>query len=152
MRTYDPFVNSPEISRLFSGSTCGCRSTQTVRNPCSGAQNRGPVQSASAVCFIAYFCCCNRKCGAMYCSCRQGCAWACKGSSPVCVRSVREIEFLLQYWRLVIGGRGKHLANGCVQDRCSSARRNRFLLRLLFRVELCGSNWNNVGVLEHARS
>jgi len=33
-RKYDPFVNSPEISRLFFGSTCGWRRTQKLRNLC----------------------------------------------------------------------------------------------------------------------
>jgi hypothetical protein len=42
----------------------------------------------SAVCSFAYFCCCNAKCGAMCCSCRQGCAAACRRSSLVFVRSI----------------------------------------------------------------
>jgi hypothetical protein len=62
------------------------------------------------------------------------------------------LQFLLQYLGLVTVGRSEHLANRCVRDRCSSVRRNRFFLGLMFGVELCGSDGNEFGVFEHARS
>ena len=46
----------------------------------------------------------------------------------------------------------EHVANRAARDSSRSDGRNRFLLRLLFRVELCSSNGNDVGVFEHARS
>jgi hypothetical protein len=46
----------------------------------------------------------------------------------------------------------EHRPNGHARDGSRSDRRNRFSLRLLFRVELCGGNGNDIGVFEHARS
>ena len=71
---------------------------------------------------------------------------------PLCACAQCAVLRLLQYLRSVTVVSCEHLANRYLQDRSGSARRNRFFLRLLFRVELGSSNWNDVGVFEHARS
>jgi hypothetical protein len=47
-------------------------------------------------------------------------------------------------------GSCEHLANRAARDSSRSDGRNCVLLRLLFRVELCSSNGNDVGVFDHA--
>src|SRR5437773_911788 len=90
-RTYDPVVYSPGVKCfVFSGHIsmqAAFRRYETLLRK----RKSGFVQSASAVCFFAYFCCCNGNCGAMCCSCRRSLRLACKGFSRVCVRWVREI-------------------------------------------------------------
>ena len=69
--------------------------------------------------------------------------------SRACAQS---LWLFLQYLGFVTVGGFEHLANRYLQDRSNSARRNRFSLRLLYRVELSGSNGNDFGAFEHARS
>src|SRR5260370_11817216 len=88
MRTCDPFVYSPGVKCFVFSDPSDCRRTQRIRKALLRSAKLIPVRSESAVCSFAYFCCCNGKCGAMCCSCRQGCAGACKRSSLVCVRSI----------------------------------------------------------------
>jgi hypothetical protein len=103
---------------LFSASTRRCRLHLEETKTLFGSAKLRRVQSASAVRWFAYLCCCNRKCAAMCCSCRGRCARECKGSSLVFVRPFARL-FFLQYLRWVAVSRGEDLANRCVRGRCS---------------------------------
>ena len=72
-------------------------------------------------------------------------------SSSACA-ACGTLRLLLQYLGFPTVGSCEHLANRAARDSSRSDGRNCFLLRLLFRVELCSSNGNDVGVFEHARS
>ena len=104
------------------------------------------------MCSLAYFC-------------------AATGNAGLCVAAVvaaalGHVKDLPSYWGAEFGSlqlllpqshgvtvvSGEHLGDGHAGHRTRSAQRNRFFLRLLFRVELCGSNGNDVGVFEYARS
>jgi hypothetical protein len=74
MRTCDPFVNSPGEKWFVFSDPSDCRRTQRIRKALLRSAKLMPVRSESAVCSFAYFCCCNGKCVARCCSCRQGCA------------------------------------------------------------------------------
>jgi hypothetical protein len=109
IRTYNPFVNSPEISRLFSGPTSGCRGTRTVRNLCSVARSRGLCR--------AYQLCVSLHISAAATGNAGLCIAAVVGAALGHVKYLRScscapfarLQFLLQYLRLVALGRGKHL-------------------------------------------
>ena len=145
MRTCDPFVYSLGVKCFVFSSKYlvrGC--TQRMRKALLKNPKLMLVRRASAVCSFAYFCCCNGKCGAMCCSCRQGCAGACKGSS-LCACAQCAVFWFLQYLRLVTAGSCEHLANCHARDHSSWDRRNRFCSQLLFGLALCGSDRNDFG-------
>jgi hypothetical protein len=143
---------APKIRRLFSWSACNRRRSSEAANPVFGSAKQGLCTVNQLVGFFAYFCCCNRKCVAMCCSCRRSCAWHVQDLRSCAYAPLARLQFLLHYLALVTVGCSEHVANGYVRDRCGSFRRNRLFLRLLFRVELCGSDRNDFGVFEHARS
>src|SRR5438552_9303880 len=64
--------------------------TKVMRKLCSEPQNGWWFAGITCV-FVCIFLVLQRKCGAMCCSCRQGCAWACKRSCLACVRSMRSV-------------------------------------------------------------
>jgi hypothetical protein len=153
MRTYEPFVHRLGVKWLVFSSNISLQPAPTGWEGSLLPKSKTVVDAQGISCvFLCIFLLRQRETRAMCCSCRRSCAWACKGSSLVCVRSMCGVLRLLQYLHSVTVVSCEHVANRYLQDRSSSARRNRFFLRFLFRVELCGSNGNDVGVFEHARS
>jgi hypothetical protein len=145
MRTYYPFVHSPGVKCfVFSGHT-DCRLYLEDANALFGSAKLMLPQSASTACSFAYFCCCNAKCGAMCCSCRRSCAWACKRSSLACVCSI------VVAFPPVLGFRdcGRLRASGesLFAGPFRFGSQESFLPSLLFRVELSGSDENDFGAL-----
>jgi hypothetical protein len=72
-------------------------------------------------------------------------------ASRSCARLGRS-RLLLQYLRFVTAGSCEHLANCHARERSGSDWNNSSIRELLIGVELCGSNGNDFGVFEHARS
>jgi hypothetical protein len=143
---------APEIRRLFSWSACNRRRTSEAANPLFGSAKQG-LCTVNQLCVSLHIsAAATGTAGLMCCSCRRSCASHVQDLRSCAYAPFARLQFLLHYLRLVTVGRSEHVANGYVRDRCSSVRRNRLFLRLLFRVELCGSDRNDFGVFEHARS
>ena len=71
---------------------------------------------------------------------------------PWCASAQCAVLRFLQYLRFVTAGSCEHLANCQARDHASWDRMNRFLSQWLFNLALCGSDRNDFGVFEHARS
>ena len=118
---------------------------------CSGAQN-------------GYPCAANQRCVPLHISAvATGNAWlvvaavvtAAPGhvkDLPSCAAAPCAVLRLLQCLRFVTAGSCEHLANCQACDHSSWNRMNRFCSQLLFGLALCGSDRNDFGVFEHARS
>src|SRR5437868_742565 len=129
MRTCDPFVDSLGVKCFVFSSNI---SLQAALRGCEISAQRPKLillRSESAVCSFAYFCCCDGKCVASSCSCRQGCAGACK-DLLWCAFAQCAVVRLLQYLRFVTAGSCEHLANCHACDHCSWNRMNRFCSHL----------------------
>jgi hypothetical protein len=150
-RTSNPVVYSPGVKCfVFSGHI----STQAVfrghGKPCSGAQNGG-LFTAHQLCVALHISAAATRNACLSVAAVVAAALGNVNDLRSCLYAPFARLQLLHYLRWVTVRRGEHLANR-VRDGCSWVPRNQFFLRLLFRVELCGSDGNDFGVLEHARS
>jgi hypothetical protein len=110
------------------------------------------LRSAFGGVFLAYFRFCNGKCVLVFAAEVTAALGHVKDRrSPSCA-AFGSLGLLLQYLRFVAAGSCEHLANCHAGDHSSSDRRNRFCSRRLFGLALCGSDRNDFGVFEHARS
>src|SRR5207248_7846187 len=74
MRTYDPLVNSAGEKCCVFSDHIWLQVHSEDAKALLGSTKLMLLCSASAVRFLAYFCCCNVKCVASCCSCRHSCA------------------------------------------------------------------------------
>ena len=152
MRTCNPVVNSLGLKGFVFSSGISSQTALGDARSLLWSAKLIPVRSESAVCSFAYFCCCNGKCVLFFAAVVTAALGHVKDSrSPSCA-AFGSLRLLLQYLRFVAAGSCEHLANCQACDHSSWNRRNRFCSQLLFGLALCGSDRNDFGVFEHARS
>jgi hypothetical protein len=95
-RTCDPSVNNAREKCFVIRDDMFSRCERGEAKALVGSTKLILLCNASAMCSVAYFCCCNGKWVVSCCSCRHSCAWACKGSSAdhVCFRWILLVQEL----------------------------------------------------------
>ena len=152
MRTCNPVVNSLGLKGFVFSSGISSQTALGDARSLLWSAKLIPVRSESAVCSFAYFCCCNGKCVLFFAAVVTAALGHVKDSRSRSCAPFGRSRPLLQCLRLVTAGSCEHLANCHAGDYCSWDRRNRFCSRRLFGLALCGSDRNDFGVFEHARS
>ena len=144
-------LTAQEKSVLFSATHLIVGALRGSEKLCSGAQN-------------GYPCAANQRSVPLHISAAAtGNAWlgvaavvtAAPGhvkDLPSCASAQCAVLRFLQYLRFVTAGSCEHLANCHAGDHSGWNRTNRFCSRRLFGLALCGSDRNDFGAFEHARS
>jgi hypothetical protein len=130
----------------------GLARTQRKRKLCSGARNRCSSAARISCVFVAYFCCYNgnaRLAGAAVVTAAVGHV---KDLASGSYAPLRRSRLLLWYSRFVTAGSCEHLPNCQARERSGSDWNNRSIRELPIGIPLCGSDWNDFGLFEHARS
>ena len=152
MRTCDPFVYSLGVKCFVFSSDISLQTALRDAKSLLGSAKLMLLRSAFSGVFLAYFDSATGNAWLVVAAVGTAALGHVKDLSSRSCAPFGRSRPLLQCLHLVTAGSCEHLANCHAGDYSSSDRRNRFCSRRLFGLALCGSDRNDFGVFEHARS